>query len=167
MAAPLAHYFDEGNRILVVNGRTRFSLFYSDEDAIERRQLKGRFGNLIDVYFFLPSMMRATVDRDSLIVTTRESAKFSFSTEFSLDEARDLSNLLKEKYEANIRSRGRNLSVVKQALMQSKLNPDVLAHIASFSTGKEGTLAMQENRLKQNLDPHAGGRRNTRKHRVL
>jgi hypothetical protein len=77
------------------------------------------------------------VDRDVLIVTNQE-ADFSFQARFSLEESENLSNVLKEKYEANVRSRGRNLSVVKTALMQHKeLNPDVLAHIASFSTGRK------------------------------
>jgi hypothetical protein len=122
---------------------------------------------MIDAYFFLPSLMRALVDSDMLIVTN-EKAQFSFSARFSVDEAEDLSNLLKEKFEQNVRSRGRNLMGVKTALMQHKnLNPDVLAHIASFSTGKNGTLATQANELKQNLGeqlaPRVKGRRSTRK----
>ena len=86
---------------------------------------------------------------------------------FSLEEAKDLSNLLKEKYEKNIRSRGRNLMGVETALMQTELNPDVLAHIASFSTGTNGTLATQSNTLQQNLGvqlaPRIRGGRSTRK----
>ena len=167
MAAPLSRFVDEGNRIVIHSGQSRFFLNYSREVGIERRQVTGRFGNPIDLYFFLPSLIRAAVDRDLLIVTNKE-AEFSFQACFSLEGAENLSNLLKEKYEANIRSRGKNLSVVKTALMQHKeLNPDVLAHIASFSTGKEGTLATQENLLKQNLGeqlaPRVRGRRSTRK----
>jgi hypothetical protein len=126
----------------------------------------GRFGNQIDIYFFLPSLIRTGVDRDILIVTNKN-AEFAFHARFSAEEAQGLSNLLKEKYEAHIRSRGRNLMGVKTALMQhEELNPDVLAHIASFSTGKEGTLAMQTNQLKQNLGLQFApvrGRRATRK----
>ena len=167
MAATLSRYFDEGNRIRIQTGLSRFSLFYGHEEGIERRQVAGRTGNLFDIYFFLPSLIRAGVDRDVLIVTNQD-ADFSFQAAFSVEEATRLSNLLKEKYEENIRSRGRNLMGVKTALMQHKnLNPDVLAHIASFSTGKEGTLATQANRLKQNLGeqlaPRVGGRRSTRK----
>ena len=166
-----SHFFDEGNKIVIQTGHSRFSLFYSDEVAIERRQLQGRFGNMIDIYFFLPSMIRVGIDRNMLIVTTQDKVHFSFTAHFSEEEATDLSNLFKEKYEANIRSRGKNLLGVKTALMQSKLNPDVLAHIGSFSTGREGTLATQENILKQNLGeqlaPRVGGRRTTRRNRRI
>jgi len=167
MAAARSHFVDEGNRIVIQTGQSRFFLNYGREVGIERRQLTGRFGNPIDIYFFLPSLIRAGVDRDILIVTNKE-AEFSFQARFSLEDAENLSNVLKEKFEANVRSRGRNLSVVKTALMQHKeLNPDVLAHIASFSTGKEGTLATQSNELKQNLGeqlaPRVRGRRSTRK----
>ena len=166
MAATLSHFFDEGNRIRIQTGQSRFFVNYGREEGIERRQLRGRFG-MIDGYFFLPSLMRALVDRDMLIVTNKN-GQFSFSARFSVEEAEDLSNLLKEKYEENVRSRGRNLMGVKTALMQhTELNPDVLAHIASFSTGKEGTLATQSNELKQNLGvqlaPRIRGRRSTRK----
>ena len=167
MAATLSHFFDDGNRIRIQTGQSRFSLFYDREEGIERRQVAGRFGNLFDIYFFLPSLIRAGVDRDTLIVTS-QGAEFTFQARFSLEEAEGLSNLLKEKFEENVRRRGRNLLGVKTALMQHpELNPDVLAHIASFSTGKEGTLAMQSNKLKQNLSeqlpPPIRGGRATRK----
>ena len=163
----VSYFFDEGHRIRIQTGQSRFSLFYNREEGIERRQLEGRFGNLFDIYFFLPSLIRAGVDHDTLIVTNQD-ADFTFQARFSVEVAQDLSNLLKEKYEENIRSRGRNLLGVKTALMQhTELNPDVLAHIASFSTGKEGTLATQSNTLKQNLGeqlaPRIRGRRTTRK----
>ena len=166
MAATLSHFFDEGNRIRIQTGQSRFILNYGGEIGIERMQTRGRFG-MVDGYFFLPSLMRVLVDRDMLIVTN-ENMTFSFTARFSVDEAEDLSNLLKEKFEENVRSRGRNLMGVKTALMQHKeLNPDVLAHIASFSTGKNGTLATQTNELKQNLGeqlaPRVRGRRATRK----
>jgi hypothetical protein len=162
-----SHFFDEGNRIRIQTGRSRFFLNYGREVDIERRQVTGMFGNPIDVYFFLPSLIRAGVDRDVLIVTNQE-GEFSFDARFSEEEAENLSNLLKDKYETMIRSRGRNLMGVNTALQQHKeLNPDVLAHIASFSTGREGTLATQANRLKQNLGeqlaPRIRGRRSTRK----
>lgn len=166
MAATLSHFFDEGNGIRIQTGQSRFFLNYGNEEGIERRQVAGRFGNLIDIYFFLPSLIRVGVDRNILIVTNQE-GEFSFDARFSMEESEDLSNLLKEKFEENIRSRGRNLMGVKTALMQTELNPDVLAHIASFSTGKEGTLATQSNELKQNLGvqlaPRIRGRRSTRK----
>ena len=166
MAATLSHFFDEGHRIRIQTGQSRFFVNYGHEEGIERRQLAGRFGNLIDIYFFLPSLIRVGVDRNVLIVTNQE-GEFSFDARFSEEESEDLSNLLKEKYEEHIRSRGRNLMGVKTALMQTELNPDVLAHIASFSTGKEGTLATQSNELKQNLGvqlaPRIRGRRSTRK----
>lgn len=167
MAATLSHFDEEGTRIIIMTGQSRFLLNYGDEVGIERRQIEGRKGKMIDSYFFLPSLMRVLVDRDMLIVTN-ENMTFSFTARFSVDEAEDLSNLLKEKFEENVRSRGRNLMGVKTALMQRKnLNPNVLAHIASFSTGKNGTLATQTNELKQNLGeqlaPRVGGRRSTRK----
>jgi len=169
MDTALSHFHedDEGTRILITTGQSRFSLNYGNEVGIERRQIEGRKGSTIDTYFFLPSLVRALVDRDMLIVTNKDMS-FSFNARFSVHEAEDLSTLLKEKYEENVRSRGRNLMGVKTALMQRKdLNPDVLAHIASFSTGKSGTLATQTNELKQNLGeqlaPRVGGRRSTRK----
>lgn len=167
MAATLSHFLDDGKRIRIRTGQTQFFLNYGGEVGIERSQIEGRYGDMIYGYFFLPSLIRVLVDKDMVIVTN-ENAQFSFSARFSEDEAVGLSNLLKEKFEENVRSRGKNLLGVKTALMQHKnLNPDVLAHIASFSTGKNGTLAMQENELKQNLGqqlaPRVGGRRSTRK----
>jgi hypothetical protein len=164
--ATLSRFFDDGDRLRIETGQSRFFLSCGSEIGIERMQIKGRAG-MVDGYFFLPSLVRALVDRDMLIITT-ENMAFAFTARFLEDEATRLSNVLKEKYEANIRSRGRNLMGVKTALMHHKdLNPDVLAHIASFSTGKNGTLATQANRLKQNLGeqlaPRVGGRRATRK----
>jgi len=99
MAAALSHFDDqlETRRILITTGQSRFVLNYDSEAGIERRQIKGRFG-MIDAYFFLPSLMRALVDRDILIVTDGN-MQFSFQARFSVEEAEDLSNLLKEKFE--------------------------------------------------------------------
>lgn len=171
MAQTLSHFFEEGKKLRIETGQSRFVLNYDREVGIERGQLKGRYGDMMYGYFFLPSLMRVLVDRDMLLVTT-EHMQFVFTARFSEDEATRLSNVLKEKYEENVRSRGRNLMGVKTVLMQHKeLNPDVLAHIASFSTGKNGTLATQFNELKQNLGeqlaPRVRGRRATRKRSLV
>ena len=108
MAATLSHFFDDGNRIRIQTGQSRFVLNCDREVGIERRQIAGRQGNTIDTYFFLPSPMRALVDRDMLIVTDGD--MISFNARFSEDEALRLSNCLKEKFEENVRSRGRNLA---------------------------------------------------------
>ena len=165
MAATLSHFDDDGNRIRIQTGQTVFYLSYDREVGIERREYNGIFGKFY-FYSFLPSLTEAGVDRDVLTVINKK-AKMYLRARFSLEEAKDLSNLLKEKYEKNIRSRGRNLMGVETALMQTELNPDVLAHIASFSTGTNGTLATQSNTLQQNLGvqlaPRIRGGRSTRK----
>lgn len=64
-----------------MTGQSRFFLNYGDEVDIERKQIEGRKGNMIDSYIFLPSLMRALVDRDVLIVTN-ENMTFPLQPDF-------------------------------------------------------------------------------------
>lgn len=164
----VATFVDDGQRFVITDGGTKISLWYVHNVTMERRTLPRPDGSVIDVFFFLPSMMRVTIDRERCVVTFGEGSPLQFVTRFTLAGARALSDALKAKYEEGIRSRGRNIVGVRHVLGKSSLNPDVLAHIASFGTGKKGALATQEDSLKQNLGEHLAprvARRTTRRKR--